>query len=325
MAKSTTTTKAKTQTSKKKPATRTAAAKTIKTSLKIKTTKPAAAKAKKPSASKAFTTPVKKAEIKKAAVNKTQASRRFHTGYLFAAFILAAQAIAAGLLMKTDSAQIFLGGLTKNELASRTGTVLVSAAHPLYEIEFRWLLVVILGVSALFALLRGTKFQAREAAGIKLGVQPLRWIDFAVTGALLFQLVALLNGLQDAVAIKLGMISIAFSAYFAWMYERENAATGKPAKASLIGARLTLLFPALALVGTAIGSYVYGMVHSPWYSYAALAVFVVGLTLSVNKLKLTTNASKGGYLDVDGKYTVHNVLFKVVLATVVIVGLATHK
>jgi hypothetical protein len=235
------------------------------------------------------------------------------------------QAVLAGFLMKTDSAQVFLGHLAKNELASTTGTVFAAAAHPLYEIEFRWLLVVLLGVSVVFAVLRGTKWQARESAGVATGVQPLRWIDFAVTGALLFEIVALLNGLQDAVALKLGILSVALTAYFAWMYERENAATGKPARASLIGSQVAAAVAALTLLVTVWGTYIYGVVRSPWYAYAALLVFVAWVGSVVYSLKKTPLASKAGYQAIDKKYNLYSALAKVVFATILIVGLYAKK
>lgn len=313
MAKSTTSTKAKTKTTKK-PAAKSASAKTTKTTAKSRTVSAPkkATPAKKPAA---------KAEVKKASVAATSFNRPFVlTGLVFA--VLAG---LAGFFMKGDSAQVFLGHLTKNELASSAGTVLASAAHPLYEIEFRWLLVVLLGVSAIFAVLRGSRWQAREIAGTKTGVQVTRWIDFAVTGAIMFEIVALLNGLQDVVALKLGMLSIALTAYFAWMYERENAATGKPARASLIGAQLAVVVPVLALAATLYGTFVYGIVRSPWYAYAALAAFVLWLVSTIVRLKRTPATSKQGYLAINNRYNVESVLVKVALAVILIIGLYSNK
>lgn len=318
MAKSTTSTKAKTKTTKK-PATRSAGAKTTNAAAKTRAAKKTPkAKATKTTAAKKTTV---KAEVKKPVVTRTGANRAM----LLVGLAFAVLAGLAGFFMKGNSVQVFLGHLTKNELASSAGTVFVSAAHPLYEIEFRWLLVVLLGVSAIFAVLRGTRWQAREIAGVKAGVQPTRWIDFAVTGALMFEIVALLNGLQDVVALKFGVLSVALVAYFAWMYERENAATGKPAHASLIGAQLAALAPVVMLAVTLYGTYVYGMVRSPWYAYAALVVFVLWLVSVVVRLKRSVAAGKQNYLSADNAYNVASALAKVALAVVLIVGLYHKK
>ncbi len=318
MAKSTSTTKAKTKTTNKKAPAKTAAAKTTKSSVKAKTTKPAASKK----------TVAKKAPVKAAATNISNTksfTSRFNQQYVIAGVILALQAVLAGLLMKSDSIQVFMGHLTKNELASSATTVLASAAHPLYELELRWLLVVFLGVSALFAILRGTKWQHREAAGVKTGVQPLRWVDFAVTGALFFELVGLLNGVQDVLALKLGMLSIALTAYFAWMYERENAVTGKPARASLIGAQVASAVPILALAATMWSTYIYGMARSPWYAYAAAAAFVAWLCVIQLKLKKTPLSGKHDYIAIDKSYNVLTFLARTTVAVVLIVGLYASK
>ena len=316
MAKSTSTTKAKTKTTNKKAPAKTAAAKTAKSSAKARTTKSAAASKK---------TVAKKVEVKKTNAQKPAFTSRFNQQYVIAGVILGLQAILAGILMKADSVQVFLGHLTKNELASNATTVLASAAHPLYELELRWVLVAFLGVSALFAVLRGTKWQHREAAGVKTGVQPLRWIDFAVTGAIFFELVALLNGVQDAVALKLGMLSIALTAYFAWMYERENAATGKPARASLIGSQAAAAVPILVLATTMWSTYVYGMVRSPWYAYAAAAAFVAWLCVIQSCLKKTPVVGKHNYISVDKSYNVLTFLARTTVAVVLIVGLYASK
>lgn len=225
--------------------------------------------------------------------------------------------------MNTASAQVLLGHLAKDELASRAGTVLAPAATALYEVEFRWLLVALLVAAAVIAVLRGTRYKALEDAGIKNRVQPLRWIEFAVTGALAFEIVALLNGLQDAVALKLGMLSIVLAALLAWLFERENAATGKPTKSIYVASALAVTFPVLALLVTMYGTNVYGMERSPWYAYAAAAVVSAGLLLTVRSVRNAFKVRNGAhdYASVDRNYTRISVATKVALAVVLIVGL----
>lgn len=322
MAKSTTSTKAKTKTTKK-PSVKSASAKTTKTNKTIKTT--AKTRAAKTTAKAKTTKSVAKAPAKATVKNQAVTTGRFNNPLVLIGAAFAILAGLAGYFMKNDSAQVFLGHLTKNELASTAGTVFAAAAHPLYEIEFRWLVVALLGVSALLTLLRATKWQAVEVAGAKVGVQPTRWIDFAITGALMFEIVALLNGLQDLVALKFGILSIALLAYFAWMYERENAVTGKPARASLIGAQLAALVPVLMLGVTLYGTFMYGMIRSPWYAYAALATFVIWLAVVARNLKQTPQVSKQGYLAIDKSYNVYATLAKIALAVILIVGLYSNK
>lgn len=318
MATTTTKSKAKTKTTKKKPAVK-AAAKTT-----AKSTKTTAAKTKKSSAKTAK--PVKLSTKPSAAkVSGSSLSGRFsfvRRGHAMIAGLYVLLAVAAGFLVNQASAQVLLGHLAKDELASRSGTVLAPAAQVLYEIEFRWLLVVLLGVAAVIALLRATRYQAAEAAGLKTGVQPLRWVEFGVTGALAFEIVALLNGLQDAVALKLAMVSVLVAALLAWVIERENAASGKASRAVYAASVAAVVFPVLALLVTMYGTFVYGMERSAWYAYAAAAV--VSLALLVTIRLVWRNAKNGRHSDnarVDRNYNRLAVAGKVLLVGILIVGL----
>lgn len=314
----TTTSKAKTKTSNKKPVAKRT----------VKTTK-SAAKIKKP-ASKVAVKAVKKpakvsAKTVVAASAKPTRANRFaflRRGQVRLAALYTALAIAAGFLMNTSSAQVLLGHLAKDELESRSGTVLAPAVHALYEVEFRWLLVTLLAVSAVLALLRATRYYQLEEAGRVSGAQPLRWVEFAVTGALAFEIVALLNGLQDAAALKLGMASIAIAALLAWSFERENATTGRPARLTYVTAAIAVALPVLALLVTMYGTYVYGMERSPWYAYAAAAV--VGLGLLVTVRSVWNNFKVGKQADAVRSNRTYNrlaVVSKLALAVILIVGL----
>lgn len=309
MATSKPTTKAKTKTSKKKPAVK-AAAKTTKKSV--------ATKAKKTTAKKPAVKVAAKATKPVVTTGKLAFLKRPQVVH---GVILAAVAALAGVLINTFSAQVLLGHLAKDELASRAGTVLAPAAHVLYDVEIRWLLVVLLAFGAVFAVLRGTRLKAKDEAGLAARVQPLRWIDVAVTGALSFEIVALLNGLQDAVALKLAMVSILLAAYFAWIYEREQAATGKPSRAILIASQVTTWIPILVLATTMLGSYVYGVVRSPWYAYAAAVVLTIGLAATPRNLKKLTGIGKSGYAAFDKLLNTQSLILKVVFAAVLIIGL----
>lgn len=314
MAKSTTTTKAKTKTTKKKAPAKAAAKTTKKTTTK---------KAAKPTAkAKVTTKPVAAKASATAKPTSSAATSLFKRPQVLLAGLYAVLAVLSGLLMNTASAQVLLGHLAKDDLASRTGTVLAPAATVLYEIEFRWLLVVLFGVAAVIALLRGTKYYARELAGVKAKVQPLRWVEFAITGALAFEVAALLNGLQDFAALKLAMGSIIIAALLAWVFERENAATGKPARATYVASAVAVALPVIALLITMYATYVYGMERSAWYAYAAAAVVAVSLLWTIRLQQSSLRkAGAQGYYFIDRRYNQISALTKVLLAVILIVGL----
>lgn len=311
----TTTTKAKTKTTKKKPVAK-AAAKTT------KSTKTTSVKSKKTTV-KATPKPVKTAAAKVTTKSSVSPFAVLQRAQVLTAALYAALAVAVGFLVNNFSAQVFIGHLTKDELASRAGTVLAPAAHVLYEVEIRWVLVGALVVAAVFALLRGTRYKALEDAGVKARVQPLRWLEIGVTTAVLFAVAALLNGLQDGVALKLSMALILLGAYFAWMFERENAANGKPAKSVYLASTVSFALPVVMLATTMYSTYVYGMVRSPWYAYAAAAVVSFALLLTT-RMQWNSYKKQNGthdYIFVDRNYNRLSVVTKVALALVVIIGL----
>lgn len=317
MAKTTSTTKAKTKnsTAKKKPVVK-ASTKSTKTTVKAKTTtkktvaKSAPVKVTPKVAETAATKNSKRVSTTTPLLNRVQVL----LGIAFAGL-----AALAGFFMNNESAQVLLGHLTKDELASKSGAVLAPAAHVLYEVEFRWLLVAMLSVAAILALLRGTRYLAKEESVVANKVAPLRWVDYAVTSVFAFTVAGLLNGLQDVVALKIGAISLVVAAYLGWVYERENAATGKPAKSVYIASMVLTVVPVLALLVTMFATWMYGMVRSPWYAYAAAAVFVLSVLITTRMQ--WRNKAVLNYVLLDRGYNRLAVLTKVAFAAILIAGL----
>lgn len=335
MAKSTTTTKAKIKTTKKKPAA-SSVSKTAKATT-AKTKKPATKANSKTTAKKTTATKTVKttrSTVKVAAKttspvvkNANGVTPLLNRVQVLLGGLFAALAVFAGFFMTNDSVQVLLGHLTKDELASRSGTVLAPAAHVLYEVEFRWMVVGMLSIVAVIAILRGTRYYAQETVAVRNKVAPLRWIDYAITSAVIFEIAALLNGLQDAVALKLGVISILVAAYLGWVFERENAATGKPAKATYVASTVLAVVPVILLAATMYATWMYGMVRSPWYAYAAAAISAVSILYFVRaQRKIVSNSAAGrDYYSVDRNYNRLATLAKLSFALVLIAGLYSSQ
>lgn len=320
MAKTTSKTQAKTKTTNKKPAAtaRAKAAKTTKTAV-VKATKKPAVK-----------TPVKatKSTIKAVATPKQFESRAplLNRVQVQLGIVYAVLAGLAAYFVSNASVQILLGHLTKDELASTNGTVFAPAAHVLYEVDYRWLIVGFLVLSAVIALLRGTKYLATETAGVRNKTNLLRWVDYALTGSVAFSIAALLNGVQDLIALKLSAIAIIVSAYLAWVFERENAVTGKPTRSIYAVSALLTVIPVLFLAVTMASTYVYGTdgaataVRSPWYAYAAAAVVAVSL-LAATRMQWSAFKKKYDFTFVNRNFNRLSVVTKLALAVILIVGL----
>jgi hypothetical protein len=340
MARTTSNSKAKTKTAKRSAAAK-ATARTTKSTKKpvaskaTKSTrgnKSAAAKAAKPAvpvaatkearaAKTEATKEVKETRVKRVKRELTAATlRRWHG---ISVLVFAVLAVAAGSIMKPDTYQVTLGHLAPDALLSTTTTVFAPAYHVLYELELRWWLVAILALSAMFSLVRMTRLAATEARGRDIRVLPWRWVDWAITGALIVEVIALVNGAHDVVTLKLFAVLTAASVAFAWLAEREAAGVGRVVKATAWASGLTILVVLLGLAAYTAATPVYGMVRAPWYAYALTGgVVLVTLLAGWNLVKsLRANGRWADYLYAERNYVMLNLLAKAGFAIALIVGL----
>ncbi len=332
MAKTTSKTQAKTKTTNKKPSTKSTAKATKPAVKAARTTKATTSRAaKKPAVKKAVATTkstIKPAEAPKpvAKASVSGVTPLLNRLQVQLGIVFAVLAGLAAYFMNTTSVQVLLGHLTKDELASTAGTVLAPAAHVLYEVEFRWLAVGFLVLAAVVAILRGTKYLAKDQAAVTNKVSSLRWIDYAVTTSVAFSIAALLNGVQDLIALKLSAIAILISAYLAWVFERENAATGKPTRGIYAVSAVLAVLPVVFLVITMISTYIFGTdgasvaVRSPWYAYAAAAVVSISL-LATTRIQWNGFKRQYDFAFVNRNLSRILVVSKLLLAVILIVGL----
>jgi len=305
------TTNAKTKTSKSKSTNKIAAAKTR----AAKTTAKAPEKTTKV---------VKSAKVTIPKLTGASASvmglRRLH---MVAAGLFVVLAIAAGVLMGNDSYQLTVGHLAKDALAS--GEVLVPATKAVYDIEIRWMVVGLLVLSAVLPVLYVTKLEDRYNAYVRnTRMMPYRWIDLAVTGAVMMQIVALLSGVSDIFTLKAlgGLVALSF--VLSLIAERQNNTSDKVVWSAYVAGIFSGVLPWLFIAGYAVSSVVFGSVASPWYVYALYGVGVASFTLlMIKQCKAYRRKSAAqNYLAVERNYVVISLLTKVAFAAALIVGLS---
>jgi hypothetical protein len=266
-------------------------------------------------------------EIKKDATTRrgvgraltAQGLRKLH---LISAVVFVVLAVLAAVLMSDTAQQLMRGHLTSDALASQTQTVFAPAQHVMASIQLRWVVVATMLVSAALAAWRYYS-ALRERRALDSRISAWRWIDFAVTGALVIETIAFLSGMQDLVTLKLLGTLVASSAVFAWIAERENANANRVVKGSFIASFVTGALALLAINAYAVATIVYGIIRSPWYVYALYALAVVtALALALNQIREYRRVgSWGNYLFVERNYIVINLLAKVAFAVILIVGL----
>lgn len=287
--------------------------------------------ATKKSSTKAKTKTTKKSSAAKATSKTTPISpskavniMKLRSLHIMSVGIFILLAILAGMFMGDDSRQLTIGYLTKDILATDQ-TVLAPAARVIFDVEVRWLLAIILVLSAVLPLLYLTKLEKRYTELLSTGrVVPLRWVNFAVTGALMTEVVALLSGVQDIMVLKLiaGLMAIAY--LLSWIAEWHYKFT-HPAWRTYAIAIASAVLPWIVIAGSAVATIIYGSTSSPWYVYALYAVMLASI-FSIFCIQFTDYRHKkaaweANYLIVERNYLAVDILTKTAFGLILIVGL----
>ena len=296
MATRKTTTRGKTKTAKKPAAKSTKATKTTKKSVAAKAVKPAAKKSSDRSLAQLFQLNV------------------------FSAFLSVALAGVAGWFIGSTSYQIFTSLITKDELASKDLTVFVPAIHALYDVPIRWYVVGVLLVSALIPVLAATKLRRQYESAVKSKVNMWRWLEMAVVGSLIMTGVALINGVQDIMTLKLVGIMILVTCALGWFAEKQNAGATKPVWSNYVLSIFTGMVPWLVIAGYIVGTLVFGMVRSPWYVYALTGTTLIGfLGYAFNQMRQIKLLQD--YTTTERNNLQIGIFVKVAFAIILIIGL----
>lgn len=239
-----------------------------------------------------------------------------------AALYIALAAIA-GTYMAAATYQLTVGYLTKDELTSQASTVFGPATRVVFDIELRWVIVTLMLLSAVLPILYLTKLQRAYSERLKGRVLAWRWINFAVTGALMVEVTALLSGVQDIGTLKLAGGLVALAAVFSWLSERQNEDTVRPSWGALNASIVSLILSGTLIGVYAVNTLLYGMVRSPWYVYALYGVLLVSFSLfAVNQINQHRRfRSWKNYHVVERNHLVISMLSKTVFAVILIIGL----
>ncbi len=312
--------KAKTNTAKSKAAAKKAPAKKAISAKKV-TTKSVSTKAKKPAAKVSKTKVVNKPSAFRRAVKSPKLPQRLTQAHVF---VSVAGAIAAVVLMATASVQIFTGLVVPDELASKSGTVFVPAIHHLYDLEVRWVLVVILLVSAIVPVVNLYKVKRYKQA-LKTRSNPLRWASTGIVSGAMLGVVAGLSGVQDFMTLKLVGGLIVVTAALGWLSERQNADPKAKPDYSAYGISLfTGALPWLIILAFAFGTPLWGMIRYPWYVYALYAsVFITSALYAFNGYNYVRRFRNWtNYEVLERNYLIIDIVGRLSFAIILIVGLS---
>lgn len=304
----------KSTTSKAKTNTRKAAAKTTRPS----STRAHAAR----SAAKGNSTTAKAAVVHAVATEPRSVIRRLLELQRISVGVFILLALLAGYFMKSTTINTTLGYLTHDDLASKTSTVFAPAVHGIYDVNLRWVVVVIMVLSAVLPLLWTFRWRRQYEVNIDAEAMPQRWIDYAITSALMVETVALLSGIHDIMTLKVLAGMIVLSGGLAWLADRENRLADKAKWSAYVFSFVAGALPWVMIAVTAIATYFYGMIRSPWYVYALYAAVLLGFILTAwVQRRHYKRANQWKFGMVERNYTLINLLTKAAFAIILIVGL----
>lgn len=287
-----------------------------KTTKKKTTTKKAAAKA-----------PAKKAATKKATKPAVKSSapmvtlEKLYKFNIFAAVANLGFAVLSVIFLSSTSVSLLLSHSAKDELAS-TEDALGPAFTNLFNVEIRYLLAAVFGLSAIFSLLLATKLRNQYETGIKNKVSTLRWIFLGITSALTLEITSIFAGVTDVTTLKLIAGLVLVTSILGWLSEAQNKSGAK----QYAPFYLSLFTGALAwipLVSSLIGTSLFGIQSFSWYVYVLAAVVLTGfISIALNQYRYIKGVA-GEYIDVEGRYVSTDFLIR--LALFVITFIAFYK
>ncbi len=154
------------------------------------------------------------------------------------------------------------------------GSVLTTAQAYLMDIQPRYILIGLLGVSALCMFMAATTSRRGLEKATTGKVSPQRWIYRGFTGLLLVEILGLISGISDVSTIKL-MGGLMFSWGLVGLASEQYLKVAKKPSRLLfyVGVGVSLL-AVLPIALSAFGTEQYGLERAGWHVYASYVVFL---------------------------------------------------
>lgn len=232
--------------------------------------------------------------------------------------------IALIYFLREVTVPVTVSYMTKDALVSQDQTVFVSGLRNWFNAPIGYMAALALLVSAVVAVLRVTKYNDDYAKQVQKGSDGLKWVELGVTSAIIFEVVALLSGVSDAMSVKVGAGLVAATCALGWLADRQNDGVTKKADwrafyISLLTGVLSWLF----IIGSFAFTYVYGVVRMPWYSYALAGAVLAGFVgLAVNQmLNIRRYDQWKKYAFTERNYLLIDIALKTAFAVILVVGL----
>ncbi len=311
----TTTQSKSTRTTTKKPA------KAVKTTKKITNQKAVAAPRK---------TAVKKPLITQTSVSTVKATTRspltpldrIRSLLVSSAMVnLIFAALVIGFVTTTEVA-VRLGLQTRDQFASDSTVVLGPASEVLFNLDPKYVLAASLLASSLILILLATKLRSRYEATLANRTSGLRWLAFGISAALLLNFANLIGGIDDLATLKLSAFLIFITTMLSFIAERENIGTARPKWFAYTLSLITGAMAWLPLIGSFIGTSLYGMERFGWHVYAVAGVLLLGfIGFAITQYRQLRVGRAGDYLRAEERYLRIDLFTKFAVVLIVVIAL----
>lgn len=231
------------------------------------------------------------------------------------ALVYAAQAVALALYADDAFRGLTSSFQTEDVIAGTDYAVYAQATRHLMDLNLRYLLAAILGVSALMHLLAGTVFRKKYETDLGRERNGLRWLGAGVGSVLIVTTTGILAGISD-IALLLGLMVLTGFAMTATVTDTsEKMATymAYARRSTVMQVLSTILWLApWTVVGLyLVGAEKYGSGVEP-YVYALFATAFFGLTMQMMYLSRKMTKRTTGEVDYANVDWTHAVLSLVV-------------
>ncbi len=249
--------------------------------------------------------------------------RRFN---LIMGFFHLAQAIAMVFLayFVIDKIATFQPTIVQNYLTFVPGEGLVLVGRVLLTLPFGIMVAVFLFLSALahFVISVPTKVFNIYVEGLKKGINPFRWVEYALSSSIMIVLTAVLFGVVDIASLILIFVVNASMNFFGLLMEQLNSGLekGKVKWGPFIWGTIAGLTPWVVIALYIFGSG--GVADAPWFVWAIL--FSYFFSFNAFPFNMIAQYLKLGkwkdYLYGERTYIVLSLVAKTILAWLVLFG-----
>lgn len=284
--------------------------------------KPRKAVAKKPAAKAASANaPAKSLSwLKPKSSDRVITVEKLRNFNIFAAVANVIFAVLSVIFLSKDSVE-FTWAYASRNLFADDGSVLGAAYKIFADIEVRYILAFIFGLSAVFWILLATVLRKHYEAQLKNNVSVLRWIFTGVGLGLTLEFITSLTSVGDIATLKLVGVLIVVTTLLAIHSESMN----KGSKGKFGAFYISLITGALAwvpLVISLVATGVYGLERFGWHVYTLSGlVLVCFIAIALNQYRsIRFGLSNKTFLELESKYISIDFLVKLITFAVILIA-----